>query len=325
MRILSLDGGGFLGLATASFLESTEHFFGTTCHDRIDFFAGTSTGAIIALALASGMTAKEVATLYADLGARVFRQRFRGGPMFRFCRDLFRARHDNEALKGCLEDAFGDTTVDDVASKGKHLLVPAYGMTSGRPCLFKTDHSARLNRDGRRLLRDIALASAAAPAYLPPVPLKDPTTGAAELFCDGGVFANHPALLAYTEAVCELKVAPADVHILSVSTPRPDMALPATAVGRAEDVDNRWGGLRWMQKGKLFDVFINAAAMVADGTLERLTHCQPGAIYQRIELRKPDGLEMDVATREATETLRQMGCDLANQNKIREQVRPFFQ
>lgn len=46
MRILSLDGGGYLGLATVSFLEGIEAHFGLRCHDCFDFFTGTSTVAV---------------------------------------------------------------------------------------------------------------------------------------------------------------------------------------------------------------------------------------------------------------------------------------
>ncbi len=73
MRILSLDGGGYLGLATAAFLKEAERHFRISCHERFDLFCGTSTGAIIALALASGMTAEAIEVLYKDFGPKVFR------------------------------------------------------------------------------------------------------------------------------------------------------------------------------------------------------------------------------------------------------------
>src|SRR5579862_8353502 len=107
MRILSLDGGGYLGLTSVSFLEGIEAHFGATCHDRFDFFTGTSTGAIIALALAMGRTAKEVAERYQELGREVFSlpppdslwKRLRGK-----ARNAREAKHANEPLKKCLQD-----------------------------------------------------------------------------------------------------------------------------------------------------------------------------------------------------------------------------
>ena len=73
MRIISIDGGGHLGLTSASFLQSVEKRFDTRCADRFDLFCGTSTGAIIALALASGKSAAEVVVLYEQLGTKVFK------------------------------------------------------------------------------------------------------------------------------------------------------------------------------------------------------------------------------------------------------------
>jgi len=72
VRVLSVDGGGYLGLATASFIGAVEDHFSTRFADRFDLFCGTSTGAIIALALASGKSGREVTMLYQALGPEVF-------------------------------------------------------------------------------------------------------------------------------------------------------------------------------------------------------------------------------------------------------------
>ena len=65
-RILALDGGGVRGAITVAFLERIEEIF--TKHygkevrlgDHFDLVGGTSTGAIIAGALALGYRAAEV-------------------------------------------------------------------------------------------------------------------------------------------------------------------------------------------------------------------------------------------------------------------------
>jgi uncharacterized protein len=89
VRILSLDGGGYLGLAGAAFLAELERHFGVSCHDSFDLFCGTSTGAIIALALASGKSAREVVDLYKRFGPRVFRNPFPGSRRLRWAKGLF--------------------------------------------------------------------------------------------------------------------------------------------------------------------------------------------------------------------------------------------
>src|SRR6266849_9732039 len=79
-RILALDGGGLRGILTVGFLARTEallrdrHGAGDgfrLCHS-FDLIAGTSTGAIIAAALAAGMTVDEVIGHYRRLGREVF-------------------------------------------------------------------------------------------------------------------------------------------------------------------------------------------------------------------------------------------------------------
>ena len=324
MRILSLDGGGYLGLATAAFLQRVEVHFAATCHASFDLFAGTSTGAIIALALAMGKRTPEIVGLYEQLGTKVFPPPKRG--WFRqLLRDSAVAKYDNEGFRECLKDVFGDTTLGDLSTLGKSVLIPAYSLTNGRPRIFKTDHSSNLTKDSGYLLRDIALASAAAPIYLPLVVLADPSTGTPDLLCDGGVYANNPALLAYAEAIHELCYPPSEVNILSVSTPRPELATRATVLGEATSIKKNWGYYGWVRKGKLADIFGNAASVVSDETLRRLIRACGGGKYERIELRNNDKISMDLATPATTQALRSLGEDMASQNTIRDRLRSFFQ
>src|SRR6185437_9167751 len=58
-RILSIDGGGIRGILPLAFLAGLEsaHLRGRSVADYFDLIAGTSTGGIIALGLARGLTA----------------------------------------------------------------------------------------------------------------------------------------------------------------------------------------------------------------------------------------------------------------------------
>jgi predicted acylesterase/phospholipase RssA len=62
--ILSIDGGGTKGLLPLHCLKKLEELAGKPCYELFDFYAGTSTGAIIAGALACRMTAEEIIELY---------------------------------------------------------------------------------------------------------------------------------------------------------------------------------------------------------------------------------------------------------------------
>src|SRR5262245_57552193 len=78
--ILALDGGGLRGILTLGLLRRIESILRARhgddpafrlCH-YFDLIAGTSTGAIIAAALASGMSVDEVIGHYQALGRDVF-------------------------------------------------------------------------------------------------------------------------------------------------------------------------------------------------------------------------------------------------------------
>src|ERR1043166_7080472 len=83
-RILALDGGGLRGILTLGILRQIEEDLRVRhggdaafrlCH-YFDLIAGTSTGAIIAAALAIGLTVDEITSKYFQLGSRVFERSF---------------------------------------------------------------------------------------------------------------------------------------------------------------------------------------------------------------------------------------------------------
>jgi len=326
MRVISIDGGGYLGLATASFLQAVEQRFGAHAHDRFDLFCGTSTGAIIALALACGRTAEEVRVLYRKLGPVVFGQPSFSDRWFSWRRKLkamITSLHDNQLLKKALDETFGTMTLGDVRTMKKNVLITAFCLTSGRPFIFKTDHSPELKNHDRYLLRDVALASSAAPPFLPIVELADPLTGAKDRFCDGGLVSNSPALLGFAEAVYDLRVPPAEIRILSLGTPRTDLGERLSALPRFKRKLRR--GLRGWDFGlRIITIALDSGSMISDTALERITK-STGGEYMRVRLSQPEGLGLDVVTAEATETLEQLGIERARDGVLMKQVRPFFE
>ncbi|RLE25469.1 MAG: hypothetical protein DRJ65_07665, partial [Acidobacteria bacterium] len=72
-RIVSLDGGGIRGIVTVEILRrlaatpGLEHFL-----RRADLFAGTSTGGLLALALAKGEPLEAIRDFYVDDGPDIF-------------------------------------------------------------------------------------------------------------------------------------------------------------------------------------------------------------------------------------------------------------
>src|SRR5712691_9675444 len=78
-RVLSLDGGGMRGTYTATYLDRVASGFaqhrGIALLDigaAFDLIVGTSTGGIIACALAAGVPLADVVTLYSEHGGSIF-------------------------------------------------------------------------------------------------------------------------------------------------------------------------------------------------------------------------------------------------------------
>lgn len=73
-RILSIDGGGIRGVVAAKMLQQIEDEYlpGTSLHESFDMFVGTSTGAVIAAAIANGKKPQDIVELYKDRNQKIF-------------------------------------------------------------------------------------------------------------------------------------------------------------------------------------------------------------------------------------------------------------
>jgi patatin-like phospholipase/acyl hydrolase len=204
-QILSLDGGGLRGIFSAAVLARLEEDLDMRITDHFDLIAGTSTGGIIALGLGLGKTPREIVEFYAQLGPRVFRDRSR----LRGVRRLVRAKYAAEPLQSALADVFGERTFGE---SSKRLVIPSYNLSADDVYIFRTPHLAHLKRDWRERAVDVAMATAAAPTYLPGMPL-----GGVRLV-DGGMWANHPGMVALTEAAGPLSVPLEQIQVFSLGT-----------------------------------------------------------------------------------------------------------
>ena len=71
-RLLSLEGGGIRGLVLTRMLLSIERVVGVKIVEMFDWIAGTSTGGMVALALASGKSVMDCQILYMKMKDEVF-------------------------------------------------------------------------------------------------------------------------------------------------------------------------------------------------------------------------------------------------------------
>lgn len=288
-RILSLAGGGYLGLYTAWVLAGLEARAGEPLARRFDLVAGTSVGGLLALALAFEVPVTAVVTLFRERGAEIFSAR--GLPTSRVGRliDLTRAvlgpKYSGEALRKALIEIFDQRRLQDAPHA---LVVPAVNVSLSQTKVFKTPHGDASTGDERVLAVDVAMATSAAPAYFPSVKV------GRHLYADGGIFAVAPDQVALHEAEHFLGISPERIEMLSVGT--------ATAGYKpADGVDADDGAVGWLSDGRL----ILTTVAVQQQHVEAMLEDRLGPRYQRIDAEWPAdaGLGIDVATPEAAELL----------------------
>ncbi|MFI7691624.1 CBASS cGAMP-activated phospholipase [Nonomuraea sp. NPDC049655] len=204
-QILSLDGGGLRGMFSAAVLARLEEDLDVHIVDHFDLIAGTSTGGIIALGLGLGLSPRQVLEFYTQHGPRIFRDRTH----LRGLRHLVRAKYPVAPLRAALTDVFGDRTFGEST---KRLVITSYNIGANDVYLFRTPHLPTLKRDWRERAVDVALATSAAPTYLPGMPLD----GAR--LVDGGIWANNPSMVALTEAIGPLGLPLSAIRVFSLGT-----------------------------------------------------------------------------------------------------------
>jgi len=206
-KLLALDGGGIRGMLSIEVLAKIEQIVRQasgdpkrTLADYFDYIAGTSTGAIIATALAWGMTVDEVRQFYVNNGAEMF-QKARLLKRFRY---KFQA--DNLARQ--LQEIFGAETKLGTDRLKTLLMIVLRNASTDSPWPLSNNPAAKYND---RSLPDCNLdlplwqlvrASTAAPTYFPPETVQ---VGAQEfVFVDGGVtMYNNPAFQLFLMATLE--------------------------------------------------------------------------------------------------------------------------
>jgi uncharacterized protein len=271
-RILSLDGGGIRGVLTASLLERIEDkqpgFL-----SMVDLFAGTSTGGILALGLAGGMSAAEVRDLYVKLGNVVF-----ADSLFDNIKDLGNlrgAQYSTGPLKKELKKIFGDQLLSDLP---KNVVISSFeldnlseipGKRHWKPKFFHNFPGE--DSDGHESVVDVALRTSAAPTYFPGY----------QRYIDGGVVANNPSLCALAQALNETggnqKIS--NIRMLAVGT--------GYSPNFIDQQDCDWGLLQWAPH--LVSIMMEGAVGLAHYQSMQLL----GSRYYRVNPRLPVKIALD--------------------------------
>lgn len=214
-RILSIDGGGIRGVFPAAFLAALEEDLDEPLYRYFDLIAGTSTGGIIAIGLALGLSAREILDLYLEHGPKIFGQDRRGaaGSLQRGLHNLrwmfLGPKYSEEPLRDALHSVLAEKRIGDAKTR---LFIPAWNGTTKKVYIYKTAHHERLSTDYKDSALDAAMATAAAPTYF-----RQHMTENDVGLVDGGLWANNPVGFAVAEATATLGWPADDLKVLSVS------------------------------------------------------------------------------------------------------------
>ena len=252
-NILALDGGGIRGVFTLEILARMEQMLrkhygrdDLVLRDHFDFFAGTSTGAIIAACLCWGYSVEKILDLYVSYGRKMFQPIPWYNPR-RFLVSRFDAKPLSDMLKRIFSED-GDGNVPALLGSDKLragdgqlrlLMVVVRNHSSGSAWPLTNNPEAKYNnREHKECNLDIPLyklvrASTAAPVYFDPEVIHLGST--TSIFVDGSITPyNNPALIAALTAVLPCynlnwETGPDKIRMVSLGTIRFPSGLPKKA------------------------------------------------------------------------------------------------
>ena len=314
-KILSIDGGGIRGVFPAMFLTNLEAKLKSDgkekwqIYQNFDLICGTSTGGIIAIALALGIPAKDIYDLYLENAHIIF------GNKKSWFDQIFLSAHSRNALEKLIQEKFGKANngKDPILKDCKtNICIPVFDLLEGKPSVLKKDHHPRFTRDFHIPAYKAALATSAAPVYFDPYSTEyTDLNGVIKPFknkVDGGVFANNPTLLGIIESEVAMYKKREDLRVLSIGTGYQKFS---DGAARTE-----WGIKYWInfKRKRLIDLFMQAQSQQVEHLVQLLQNGidkekkdAPNFIYQRInaELDNTLNLEMDEIDKEKLMALAQ--------------------
>ena len=250
MKVLSIDGGGIRGLIPALVLAEVERRTGRRTAEMFDLIAGTSTGGILACALARRgeddlpmYSAEELSQLYISEGPKIFDQSLL--KQFTSVGGLIDEKYDDEGLNTALAAYLGEDRLKNVITD---VMLTAYDIHDRFAFFFRSSR-ARTDDTYDFSLAEAARASSAAPTYFEPIEVTDAAGARTYPLIDGGIYAVNPAMCAYAEVAPDLEV------LASLGTGS------HTRPYEFADVKG-WGKIEWVQP--LIDMVFDGIADTTD-------------------------------------------------------------
>lgn len=220
--ILSLDGGGVRAIAAIVFLKQLEIASGKKIFDIFDFFIGTSAGGINALHIAAlEASCFELENFWSKENlSKTMTKSFWDNASFL----QTKPKYDGRGKRELLLEYFKDQSLGEAK---KPVAVLAYDVEKRKPRLLSSYKSPGIK------IVSAASATSAAPIYYSTQEIDD-----GSWLIDGGIVANNPSLLGYSEAK---KLFPgSDIKVLSIGT-----GINRRKINGANS--SKWGALNWLR------------------------------------------------------------------------------
>ncbi|MDH5583742.1 MAG: patatin-like phospholipase family protein, partial [Gammaproteobacteria bacterium] len=184
--ILSIDGGGTRGVIPANVLNYIESEEQVSIRKEFDFFAGVSTGALVAAYLARdvGSMAELVANGYSsEAMSKIFDKSIWDKMLGRMQNQ---PKYDGINKRAFIDEQADGACINDIVDK--HLLILAYDFINRELVTFKNNrgHDAVYNPS----LAEVCDAATAAPTLYPPVATSSPKR---RWLIDGALATNDPS------------------------------------------------------------------------------------------------------------------------------------
>ncbi len=235
---IAIDGGGIRGIIVTRALTILEEKLEQPLYKIARLYAGTSTGSIISVGLATGMSASKIHDLYLQLGGSIFRKSWRT-----FFFPFTRYRYPVEPLESALRNQFDDLKIGDFWSKESLTLTDVVITTYDA-----VNRVTRFIKPWKLQYQDwpvvkAVLASSSVPTFFPLVDGR---------YVDGGVGSySNPCFLAAYELTFCLGWKPEETTLISLGTGRgPENT-------HSENPSRYWP---WNWLDPVLDAFISSAS-----------------------------------------------------------------
>ena len=283
LRLLSLEGGGIKGLALIWQLQALEQQTGRPIHELFDLIGGTSTGGILAIALANHVSLARLEQMYMQVAEDVFGR----------ASILRQLRYGYSCDSAPLERILRATLSDDALMRR-----PGGGQPAAFVVATRSEPSSATGGPARlelRLLRtyasaapsggrdaaeswtqwQAALATSAAPTILQPLRRADGST-----FVDGALSGNNnPSLLVLTEGMQMAASAGRPVDIMLSLGCGEATAASASTASRSGAAPSAGSALFWL--GQVVNLAFDAS-LQEERTVRLLSQVCPASRYARL-------------------------------------------